>query len=358
MFSPPVKLPAGLRPFGYPLLFRRLTEGFFHAPLEENPDAYRFTAVSGAERLPQILEQFARLLPTEAFFILEHYTEDVNSIDWSQEQPPGPTVSYSPYLPTDVLMETLQPFWPRLIHDGFVGFGLANSREGLELFFSEEKVLTFFTGNYLQISDMLQRLGLPYNPQLSLPTDFEHEHLALMNIGRRHLPAELADMPLHALDYRQFCNEIGDALEMYPVEDGPSFFLTKREQDQIEAFLRQHPEFEPYWEEEFGNLLLDWVDFVEECLKGFDGDLWEYRQALGLRDLIEVVAVGVSPSLSAKLLEVIREADERFRELLTDRHKRLDGRKEQPERFWYHGMIRNPGSVLRRDLIREGWYRH
>ncbi len=351
-------LPAGLKPFGYPALFDQLREGFFYTPLEENKDAFRFTALADANRVGQIFQAYSRLLPEEAFFILEYYTLDVASIDWSRQETSTPCITYSPYLPTPVLMETLLPVLPRLIHDGFVGFGIANSREGMELFYSEEKVLTFFSGNHLQISNFLQQQGLPYSPELNLPTDYEHEHLSLLNLNRRHLPEELTKLSPRDLDYRHYCNELVEQLDMYQVNEGPSFFLTKKEQDQIENYIRSQSHFSEFWEEEFGNLLLDWIDFVEECHSSFDGDLWEYRQALRLRDLIQAVAAGVPNNLSDKLLEIVREADSRFRSLLIDSHKRLDSSGEGPDRFWHQGMIRNPGSVLRRDLIRQGWYKH
>ena len=62
-----------------------------------------------------------------------------------------------------------------------------------------------------------------------------------------------------------------------------------------------------------------------------------------------------------KIIDIIGETDERFKKILTDRRKRLahsqtdDGRHE---RFWYHGIVRNAGAELRRDLIRSGWYRN
>jgi hypothetical protein len=60
-----------------------------------------------------------------------------------------------------------------------------------------------------------------------------------------------------------------------------------------------------------------------------------------------------------KIIDIIGETDERFKKILTDRRKRLDHPPEEKaprERFWYHGMVRNPGAELRRDLIRSGWY--
>lgn len=351
-------LPAGIRPFGLSTLFKEVEEGFCHAPLEENNSAYRFTAYAGVERIPSIIHAFGRLLPHEAFLILEHYTVDVSTIDWSKEDATQPNIAYSPYLPTVELLHILDSYLPRLIHDGFVGFGLANSREGLELFYSEEKVLTFFTGNHLQISNLLTQQGLSFRPEMKLPTDIEHEHLSLLNISRSKLPEALTDLSLKELDYRHFCNELIERLDMYQVSDGPSFFLTKKEQDQIEQVVKQQTSFTEFHDEEFGNLLLDWIDFVEECRNGFEGDLWEYRQALRLRDVIQTVAAHVNTPLSVKLMEIVQQADEDFQALLTDGHKRLDSGGDGQNPFWHQGMIRNPGSILRRDLIRSGWYKH
>ena len=45
------------------------------------------------------------------------------------------------------------------------------------------------------------------------------------------------------LDYVCFCDELTEILEMYPVEGEFSFFLSKREQDEIETRLNKHPEY-------------------------------------------------------------------------------------------------------------------
>ena len=53
-------------------------------------------------------------------------------------------------------------------------------------------------------------------------------------------------------------------------------------------------------------------------------------------------------------------ADGRFRQLLVDNRKRLDPPSVTPlggERFWCHGVVRNQGVHLRRDLIRQGWFK-
>ncbi len=353
--------------FDYPLGIRvwpgeplskpfRPEEGYSFSLLENSTDSYRFTAMVGASKVESVFRSLATCLPEEAFFILEFYQEEM--AEQSEEQP-APAVYYSPYLDTGEILETIAPYLPRLIHDGFVGFGLANNRAGMEIFYSEEKVLTCFTGNHIRAMDQLARHGLKHNPAQQFPTDFGHDHLSLLCHPRKALPGPFSNMTETDLDYDYFCAELTDLLDMYPVEESLSFFLSKREQDQIEERLRTHSEFAEFAEEDFGSLLLDWNDFVSECAHAFEGDLWEYRQGLKLRDMIQYVIDGVPGSLQGKILEIVSDADGKFQTNLVDRRKRLDPPLEFPasqERFWYFGVVRNQGVDLRRDLIRQGWF--
>ncbi len=350
--------PLGLRLWQSELLtrFQRPEEGYTFSPLENTTDSYRLTVLAGATKVPRIFSNFATTLPEESFLILEFYQETDDS--QPQEQA-TPAVYYSPYLPTREIIATLEPYLPRLIHDGFVGFGLANNRAGMEIFYSEEKVLTCFTGNHIRAMDLLARLDLQHKPGLVYPTDFGHDHLSLLCHPRHTLPEPFASMSDQDLDYDHFCNEITQLLDMYPVEDNLSFFLSKKEQDQIEERLDCHPEFAEYAEDDFGSLLFDWNDFVNECEIGFDGCLWEYQQGLRLRDMIQFIIEGVPSPLQHKIMQIIAESDGKFQQNLTDRRKRLDPPSEIPlqeDRFWYLGVVRNQGVSLRRDLIREGWF--
>jgi hypothetical protein len=336
---------------------RNLQEGYTFSPLEKTTDSYRFSAVVGAVKAAAIFRSLAPCLPQETFLILEFYQEDVEPLPGEN---PAPAVYYSPYLPTREILTAIDPFLPRLIHDGFVGFGIANNREGIEIFYSEEKVLTCFTGNHIRIMDLMARHGLRHNPALLFPTDFGHDHLSLLCHPRRSLPEPFSSMGDADLDYIHFCQEITDILDMYPVEENISFFLSKKEQDAIEALLAGHAEFAEYAEDDFGSLLLDWHDFVGECEAAFEGDLWEYRQGLILRDMIQYVLEGVAETLKVKITEIIAEADDKFRDILIDRRKRLDppaNITEPEDHFWYRGVVQNQGVYLRRDLIRQGWYK-
>ncbi len=357
--TPLLQLPLGLRLWprkadAKPLPF---AEGYTFGPLENTTDSYRFSIMVNADRIPRLLTSLAPRLPEEMFFILEFYENEQAS---GQVEDPTPTIYYSPYLPTSEILETIEPYLSRLIHDGFVGFGLANNREGIEIFYSEEKVLTCFTGNHLRITDLLAGQGIYHDPELQFPTDSGHDHLSLLCHPRKSLPAPFASMSETELDYACFCEELTELLEMYPVTDDFAFFLSKKEQDQIEERLATHQEYAEYAEEDFGGLLLDWNDFVNECVEGFQGDLWEYRQGLKLRDLIEFVMAGVGPALAGKINEIVAESDQRFQENLIDCRKRLDppgdGSSVNPDLFWYQGIVRNQGVPLRRDLIRQGWY--
>jgi len=333
-----------------------IREGYCFSPLENSADSFRFTALARAERIPALFRSFAACLPAEAFLILEFYEDESAP---QGDEPPTPSVYYSPYMPKEEILAAIEPYFPRLIHDGFVGFGLANNRAGLELFYSEEKVLTCFAGNHIRIMDMLARNGLTHSPQIVFPTDLGHDHLSLLCHPRQTLPQPFATMNEADLDYVQFCSDLTELLDMYQVEESLSFFLSEKEQDAIEACLRRHTEFAEFAEEDFGSLLLDWNDFVGECEAGFEGDLWEYRQGLKLRDMVQYVAEGLPEALSSKILEIVAEADERLRKNLVDPRKRLDPPADIPvreDRFWYRGMVRNQGVYLRRDLIRQGWY--
>ena len=328
--------------------------------LFRSPEAFRLTAVMGAGKLPAFFQDFAQLLPVESFFILEFYeNEGPFTIDDEQI----PSVYYSDYLPTREIIDVILPYLPRLIHDGFVGFGLANNRAGVEMFCSEENVITCFTDNHLRITNLLSRHGLRHQEHLPLPADFGHDHLSLLCHRRAQLPPPFTRMNSRQLDFLIFCREIIEQLDMYQVEESLSFFLTRKEQEELARRLAECPEFDEFIdleEEDFGVLLFDWNDFVNACAEGFDGDLADYQYGLQLRDLLQFVSEGVSESLQHKLQEIMAESDEKFRGLLQDQRKRIDTPKSIPmstDRFWYHGVIAGQGVNLRRDLIRNGWYK-
>jgi len=332
-------------------------EGYNFSLLEKSTDSFRFSIMAGAGKIVDIFQAFLSNLGEEAFFILEYYDEEQES---DNQEPPVPRLYYSPYFSTFEIAEILEPFLPRLIHDGFVGFGLANSQSGMELFYSEEKILTCFTENHLRITNLLAQLKLPYNPKLLLTSDLGHDHLSLLCHNRGDLPLHFSRMSEEALDYACFCSELTELLDMYPVEEGLSFFLSRKEQDIISRRLQERDDFSDFANEDFGELLLSWYDFVQECEAGFEGDLWEYHQGLKLRDIIQFALEGVPNILQEKLADIVAESDAGFRQLLTDCRKRLDPPEDIPlraDRFWYHGMVRKQGIYLRRDLIREDWFK-
>ena len=353
--------PLGLRPWPNPQRLRRplLKEGYLLERLENSPDAYRLTAVMGAGKLPGFFQDFARLLPDESFFVLEFYENEEQAAANDEQLP---RVYYSSYLPTPEIIAAVSPYLSRLIHDGFVGFGLASNREGIEMFCSEEKVITCFTDNHLRLTNLFSRHGLPHKEHLPLPSDFGHDHLSLLCHHRLQLPPPFATMTPRSLDFQIFCREIIELLEMYPVEETLSFFLTRKEQEELAERLAERPEFAEYFEmaeDDFGVLLFDWNDFVAACAEGFDGDLADYQYGLQLRDLLQFVSEGVSESLQQRLKEVLEESDAKFRSLLQDQRKRIDAPTAIPlraDRFWCHGVIAGQGANLRRDLMRSGWY--
>ncbi len=355
------ELPVGLRRWKNKNAVASQLEGFDFSLLEDCDNAYRFTALANVGKMELIFNRFSRFLPDEAFFILEYYPEEsLLSRTSGGEERPSPEVFYSPYLPTDFILQTVTPYLQRMIHDGFVGFGLANNRKGLEFFYSEEKVLTFFTDNHLRLCNFLHQFRIPHSNHLLLPPDFGHDHLSLLGFPRDLLPESLTAFGNNDLDSTLFCLEMVEQLDMYQVEEGLSFFLTRKEQEQIAELIKTKlPNYE-FTDVEFGGLLLDWSDFVTECEHTFDGDLWEYRQGLKIRDTIQLVIETAPELLADKILSIVAEPDNTFQNTLTDRRKRLDPPQEVKlgqERFWYQGMVRNQGCDLRRDLIRHGWFK-
>ena len=312
--------------------------------------------LTNSERTRLAFNEFAASMPDESFFILEFYTAEPNSND---HEPPAPMIHYSPYLPTAEIVTAITPYWDRLLHDGFVGFGLANNRSSQEMFYSEEKILTFFTDNHLKLTNKLGKIGIPHKQDLLLHTELGHDHLSLLCLERDNLPECLQGFSDRDLDYAYFCRELVDKLNMYQVEESLSFFFSRREQKLIDDILCQHPKFKEFADDDFGALLLDWNDFVQECCNGFEGDLWEYRMGLQLRDMLEHVLSCCEEQLRQRIMEVLQEPDGKFRQLLTNNRKRLDAPEDTPaeDRFWYNGVIHNAGYELRRDLIRDGWYK-
>jgi hypothetical protein len=162
------------------------------------------------------------------------------------------------------------------------------------------------------------------------------------------------------LNFIHFCGEIVEQLDMYPVEETLSFFLTRKEQDAIEDLFKLSSAYAEYAEEDFGSFLLDWNDFVTECTEGFEGDLVDYQLGLHLRDIIEHIISLADDDLARKLTDVVSDPDHRFQEVLTNRRKRIDrpceSAQSEPMPFWYHGVVEKSGATLRRDLIRTDWF--
>lgn len=355
------EFPVGIQPWKNNRKGSTQVEGFEYSLLDGCDNAYRFTAVASAKKIEEIFQKFSRLLTDEAFFILEYYPEEsLLSRPSGKNERPVPSVFYSPYLPTEYLLSQIKGYIPRLVHDGFVGFGIANNRRGLEFFYSEEKVLTFFTDNHLRLSHFLHQQHIHYCDKLILPEDFGHDHLSLIGFPTNQLPESLASLSNLELDSALFCREIIDNLDMYQVEEGLSFFLTRKEQEQIEGLIKTKLPDHELADVEFGGLLLDWSDFVAECEQTFTGDLWEYRQGLMIRDTIQLVIEVVPEALSKKIIDIVSEPDRIFQKNLIDQRKRLDEPTEielKKQRFWYQGVVKKQGTDLRRDLIRHGWFK-
>ena len=334
--------------------------GFYYTQLEECEGAFRFIVLTDIDDLPRLIQDCSTLVSDECFFILEYYPDEIDAN--YEEGQIEPTVFYSPYLPTAEILEMLQPYLSRLIHDGFVGFGLANNRLGAEIFYSEEKALTFFTANHIRTMDILGRHHLPHRKEILFPADFAHNHVSLSSIPPAQLPAELRDYPREELDYISYCQELVDMFFMTATSDTENFFLSASEQDVIAQIMLKQHDIEWDEDEEFINLLLDWKDFVGVCKNGFEGNLNEYLEGLRLRDCIAHVCSQCNSQLRHKLMQFIAEADKTFKHLLTDTancpFQTRCAKHPRNLNFWHWGVPRHYGVEMRRDLIRIGWYQN
>jgi len=341
-----------------------LHTGFCYNRVEGCQDAFRFAALIELDQFPALFNDCATLLSEESFFVLEYYPQKIH-VSGNNELP-EPTVFYSPYMPTQEILDTIAPYLSRLIHDGFVGFGLANSRQGIEIFYSEEKAFTCFTANHIRTMDIFTQHGLSYKEELIFPADFAHDHFSLVSIKGNELPSELQQFSSEELDYINYCSELIELFEMQSTTDSEDFFLSGKEQDQIATLLNQQTDIEWTSEDEFIHLMMEWKEFVHECTCGFNGNLDDYLNGLQLRDIIATVIAGTDPPISTKLADFIDNSDAMFRRQLVECERYLPKKqalvlfnKQQQHHqkdFWHWGVIRQHGSALRRDLIRCGWY--
>ncbi len=336
----------------------QITTGFCYSRVEGCKDAFRFAALIGLDNFSPLFHDCAELLGEESFFVLEYYPDKIPTMD--SDSIPEPTVFYSPYMPTDEILTNIQPYFNRLMHDGFVGFGLANSRRGVELFYSEEKAFTCFTANHIRTMNIFDKYGLLHQEELLFPADFAHDHLSLVSIDIKELPEKLQCFTRDELDYVNYCSELVEMFEMQSTTTGDEFFLSGHEQDYIATLLTHHPELEWTEDDEFVHLLLDWKEFVRECSQGFTGDYHDYGTGLHLRDIIATVIDRSDATLSEKLSKFIEGADAMFkRQLMHTARQMADNNVADircHQRFWRWGVIKNQGTALRRDLIRNGWF--
>ncbi len=334
-----------------------IQQGFCYSRVEECKDAFRFAALIDIKKLPDLINSCAALLTDESFFVLEYYPDKITNVD--DDTPAEPTIFYSPYMETAEILEILAPYLSRLIHDGFVGFGLANSRQGAELFYSEEKAFTCFTANHIRAMNIFTQHGLRFKEQLLFPADFAHDHFSLISLNSRQLPHELQGFSRNELDYVNYCGDLVELFEMQCTTSGEEFYLSAKEQDYISDLLEQQPELNWSSDDEFIHLLLDWKEFVKECNQGFDGTLEDYESGLKVRDIIATVTDKSEETIRTKLLKFIDGADTIFKHQLVETARHIpesSAETRSDQIFWRWGVTRKQGATLRRDLIRSGWF--
>jgi hypothetical protein len=114
---------------------------------------------------------------------------------------------------------------------------------------------------------------------------------------------------------------------------------------ELQEYLRQNGYPEHVWRAGRGGLIERWRKFVGEVEHGYRLGLEDYRNDLDLRAVISLV--GLDPE--------VRDADSRFRDLLTARDRRV-WESAGGDPFWDFGYPANAGGELLEDLRAEGLY--
>jgi hypothetical protein len=112
---------------------------------------------------------------------------------------------------------------------------------------------------------------------------------------------------------------------------------------QMAAYLRENGYPEHIVQAGRAGLIERWRKFVEEVERGYKLGLEDYRNDLDLRGIIAMLGLD----------DEVRELDQRFQAVLTDRDTRVwESSATNP--FWDFGYPRNAKSRLLEDLKNEG----
>ena len=113
--------------------------------------------------------------------------------------------------------------------------------------------------------------------------------------------------------------------------------------EQIRRLLRKLGYSEHVWREGREGLIRSWRTFVAQVERGYPLGLDDYRNDLDLRAAIA----------AAGLDDEVRDADERFRQMLTATDRRL-WESSAADAFWDFGYPKNAAGDLLDDLKAEG----
>ncbi|HEY7269355.1 MAG TPA: hypothetical protein VH951_05980 [Dehalococcoidia bacterium] len=101
-------------------------------------------------------------------------------------------------------------------------------------------------------------------------------------------------------------------------------------------------------------LVRSWTHFVDEVESGYKLTIYDYTNDLSKREILHELSEAVGPTLSARLEEVLRPVDERFR-AASRALSRPVSRRECDEVLWWNFLIPTElhGELLE-DLQRAG----
>jgi hypothetical protein len=103
-------------------------------------------------------------------------------------------------------------------------------------------------------------------------------------------------------------------------------------------------------EDSLGAMLGRWSHFVTQVERGYDDSIYEYTNDLSVRDRLERVIAGATPSLRAKLEGVLAADDRRFEAATEESARPLGAFGEAGPPWWWRRVPRRRVGELADDL--------
>jgi len=182
---------------------------------EDSPEGDMFLIDVPAQRSGEVFKSLAGLFLGPVFFLLEAPGAGAERV-----------VYQSRLLTAAEALETLEPYFFRLFHNGRLGFGLAASTE-MELWVTEPKTFRIFAAEPARVGRRLKRLGILEDPRHVFPDEQEgYVFLDLAEVPKLYRdvlkdPRDLSGLQAPSFGHAAVTAELIELLEMAPLDGNP-----------------------------------------------------------------------------------------------------------------------------------------